>query len=106
MPDLSSMKNGMITKDQDGNPITPYSAAGLVTALAPERPPVPVTPTTEVPGVGIVRKRIAADGTLHAKLTDGSDVLLERQTYHDKTHATQQAALEKARGNSDDDNTT
>ena len=74
MPD----QTGMITRAPNGTPITPYSAAGLVTAMRPDHP-APVTPMTEVPGVSIVRKRVDSQGNIIAVLSDGTEKKLDRQ---------------------------
>jgi hypothetical protein len=71
---------GMQTTAPDGSPITPYSRAGLVTAMRPDRP-APVTPTTEVPGVSIIKKRVNDKGELWALLSDGTEQRLDRQTF-------------------------
>lgn len=72
--------DGMQRTAEDGTPITPYNRAGLATALRPDRP-APVTPMQEVPGVSIVSKRMDKQGNLYAKLTDGSEKKLDRQTF-------------------------
>lgn len=77
---LSGTMAGMQTQDENGAPITPYNRAGLVQALRPDRP-APVTETTEVPGVTIVKKKVNSKGELWALMSDGSEKLIERQTF-------------------------